>query len=301
MFRSVEAALERHAPWLVLLAPLSWAWGLWVTVKNFLYDIYFLKPVRLVKPVISVGNLVAGGVGKTPLVVLIAEELAPRRVAILSRGYRTADEPELLRRRLPHAMVYVDGDRVRAGRKAIAEGAEVLLLDDGFQHRRLARDLDLLVLSGDDPWGGGHFLPWGLLRDAPERVGQAHFVFVNPFDGAPPYRNGVGVRVEPVGWLGVEPPPGAEVGLFCGIARPERFRQMVEGMGYRVVEAVYLPDHGAIEWERLRGRHWVCTEKDWVKLPPHEMPIGALQIAMRVTGGEWARCKAALHLISRGG
>ena len=154
-----------------LLRPLAPIYGGVVALRGRLYDSGRLAQTALSVPVVSVGNLVVGGAGKTPVVALLAGWLRDRglRVAILSRGYgrrrkgrvvvqdferlrasveQGGDEPVLLARELPGVAVVVDADRVAAGRMAVAElGANVLLLDDGFQHRRLGRDLDLLVLD----------------------------------------------------------------------------------------------------------------------------------------------------------
>ena len=148
-------------------------------LKNSFYDRKWISISSLPATVVSVGNIVAGGTGKTPFVHLLAKTFRHRKVAILSRGYGSiADEALLLARRLPEVKVYVGKDRVASGIKAIKEGAELLILDDGFQYRRLARDFDLVLLDGDDLFGKGHYLPWGYLRDSPKRLREADAVFI---------------------------------------------------------------------------------------------------------------------------
>src|SRR5262249_30275344 len=129
-----------------LLAPAGWAWGGVARLKNSLYDWGVLRPARVPSLVISVGNIIAGGTGKTPFTLLLAQTLSHRQVAVLSRGYGAVpDEALLLRRRLPSAKIYIGKDRVELAKRAAQEGAEVILLDDGFQHRRLTRDFDVVL------------------------------------------------------------------------------------------------------------------------------------------------------------
>jgi tetraacyldisaccharide 4'-kinase len=175
-----------------LLTPLAWAYGLAVRARNRAYETGRLRVHRLPCRVIAIGNLALGGTGKTPMAIAVAQALqgAGRRVAILIRGYRgtaaaevavvsdgarvgmdarqAGDEAVLLAHRLPGVPVIRGADRVAAGQLAIARfGAEALVLDDGFQHRRIARDLDLLLLDARDPFAGGALLPAGCASRPP--------------------------------------------------------------------------------------------------------------------------------------
>ena len=140
----------------ILLLPLSWLYGLVVRCKTFLYCSRILEPKRLKAAVISVGNLTVGGTGKTPMVLWLAEKFLGegKRVAILSRGYQgsagTSDEIEVLKSRLEGRVRFgVGADRfVEGGKLEQAEPVDVFLLDDGFQHLKLARDLDIVMLDG---------------------------------------------------------------------------------------------------------------------------------------------------------
>ena len=200
-----QRLIERGA-W--FLAPLSWLWGLVSFCRNTLYDRGWLSISRVERPVVSVGNLVAGGTGKTPLVHLIASRFAHRRVAILSRGYGPIpDEPLLLRRRLSAVKVYIGKNRVELAKQAIEEGAQLLILDDGFQHRALHRDFDLVILSGADPFGKGHFLPRGFLRDSPRRLKDADAIFISGKGTLAPPPTALEAKAPPPTALEVKDPP----------------------------------------------------------------------------------------------
>ena len=160
--------------------PLSALFSLAIRLRHFLYDRGWLRSYAVRCPVVSVGNIEAGGTGKTPLVLLLAEAFRHRKVALLTRGYgEVPDEAPLLQKRAPFAKVYVGKDRLVSAQKAIAEGAELIILDDGLQHRRLKRDFELVAISETlDVWkkqGPFRYLPWGRLRDTPRRqIGRAH-------------------------------------------------------------------------------------------------------------------------------
>ena len=186
------------------LAPLGMLYGAVTRARLRLYRSGFLKTERVGAPVISVGNLTAGGTGKTPMVEWVARTLAGEglRACVLTRGYGRADEgrrvvasdgarvlaevwecgdePRLLAERLVGAAsVVCDRDRVAAARWARAElGAEVFVLDDGFQHLRIARDLDIVTVDATAPWGGGHMLPRGRLREPASGLARAGCVVI---------------------------------------------------------------------------------------------------------------------------
>src|SRR5262245_23761547 len=276
---------------------------------------------RLVAPVISVGNLVVGGAGKTPLVREIAGWLAEagRRVAILSRGYarpmpvpgttrvsregrmellrweHAGDEPWMLARALPRASVYVGADRVEAGEQALLDGADTLLLDDGFQHLGLARDLDIVCVRGDE--ARLRVMPAGPLREPVSALRDADVVVrIVPAAPAPAGAGGydaedtAGLRSrlrEGAAWIVARAAPGRllladggvataeslagqRVGILCAIARPHRLVEAVAALGARI-EAVHTRrDHhvfGEAELANLRSDLlWVTTAKDQVRL-----------------------------------
>ena len=190
------------------LAPLSVVYGALARARTRLYRSGFLKSERVGAPVVSVGNLTAGGTGKTPLVEWVARAVAAEglRPCVLSRGYgredvtrrvvvsdgarvlasvrEGGDEPVLLAESLAGvASVVCDRDRVAAARWALENlGAQVFVLDDGFQHMRIARDLDIVTLDATEPWGGGHLLPRGLLREPTAALARAGCVVITRSD-----------------------------------------------------------------------------------------------------------------------
>lgn len=281
---------------------------------------------------ISVGNLSVGGTGKTPLVARIAAWLVERgeRPAILSRGYRrrervdgvvvvstgadvvadvhrAGDEPLMLARAVPGAIVAVCEERYAAGVVAETElGATVHVLDDGFQHVQLARDLDILVTSPGEI-GGGRTLPFGRLREAASAAARAHFVVVvNADEDA--------ARTE--AWeLGISqfaaarrtiPPPSSDAPVFAvaGIARPETFFSMLTDAGYRVAGTMPFADHHRYDVKDVAkiaaaaeasGAHLVVTTaKDAVRLEPLALPFALQVIPMTLAIEGWDRLTASI-------
>lgn len=264
--RAVDRAGE------ALASGLAAGFGAAVRVRNLAYDRGLFARRAAGGPVVSVGNLAVGGQGKTPLVELLAgraEEVGVR-IAVVSRGYGRrcrspavvsvgrgpvvsadvgGDEPVMLAQSTS-AVVLVDGDRVRAARRAFAEfGVDLVILDDGFQHRRLGRDLDLAVL-GETP---GRLVPRGRFREAVSALRRAHAVVA--LDGAPldlhpvtirgRYR--IGHHTQPDGRdrRSVDDLRGRTVALLTGIARGERVQKGLTSMGARVVLHDRGSDH---EW-----------------------------------------------------
>jgi len=171
-----------------VLLQLSRLYGAGVSLRNRWYDRGHEQ--RLPVPVISVGNITAGGTGKTPVVIDLAARLVSRglRPAVVSRGYRAGsdgrnDEQAIIERRCPGVISIGDADRVRGGTVAVQrDRANVIILDDGFQHRRLHRDLDIVVIDATCPFGHDHLLPCGLLREPPESLSRADLVILSRSD-----------------------------------------------------------------------------------------------------------------------
>jgi tetraacyldisaccharide 4'-kinase len=277
------------------LVPFSWAWRVAVAARNAAFDFGVVRPGPTSIPTISVGNISVGGTGKTPITAWLAGEVIRRgrRPGIVLRGYG-ADEPEVHRALVPDAVVVTDPDRVRGVARARAEGAAVALLDDAFQHRRVRRDFDLVVVSADVPWGRWT-LPAGPLREPTSALRRADLVLVTAkaasaqevercmeqvrLAGA----RAVGaVRLAPSELRAVHAEArrrsladldGARVLCISGIGNPQAFRAGLRALGADVLGADF-PDHhafGAGDVVRLVARAGeadlvVCTLKDAVKL-----------------------------------
>ncbi|MBX7066282.1 MAG: tetraacyldisaccharide 4'-kinase [Parachlamydiales bacterium] len=258
-------------PW--FLAPISWIYAALVFIRNQLYDWKLLSITRVPCTVVSVGNIVAGGTGKTPFIIKLASSFPHRKVAILSRGYGTSDEPMMMAKRLPSVKVFVGKNRAKLAAE-VAKNFDLILLDDGFQHRKLFRDFDIVLTRPEK-----HYLPWGFLRDSPRRLRQADAVFSN-------------LKLKPLRILDLQGREissiaGWEVVLFCGIAKPDRFKKTVEEMGAKIVAQKIFADHAQIDLDKLpKGDAYICTEKDAVKIPPTNLPIVYLEMEMQVSQSE---------------
>jgi tetraacyldisaccharide 4'-kinase len=307
----------------------SLPYGLAVRLRNLAYDRGWKRSYRSGVPVVSVGNLTAGGTGKTPMVEFVARfyRQLDRRVAILSRGYGSDegrnDEALVLEENLPDVPHLQGPDRAALADVAVEElESEVLVLDDGFQHRRLARDLDLVLIDATDPWGGGHLLPRGLLREPPSGLRRADAVVLTRCDQAAPealadLRRRVARLApgKPVAEAVHRPETlvnssGAAEALarlqerpvagFCGIGNPEAFRRTLVDLGSRLVDFHTYPDHHAYGREdvdalRERARGLPCdallvtTQKDLVKLRVDQLagrPLWAVRVGLAFRSGQ---------------
>lgn len=311
----------------LLFLPLYVLYALVSAARNALYDTGLLTPTAVDVPVVSVGNVTTGGTGKTPLVIALAKlYLAEgRKVAIVSRGYGApaddeglADEVVLTRQQVPEAMLVVAPDKLLAARQAVEQGAEVILVDDGFQHRRLQRDLDVVVLDARAPLGNGQVLPYGPLREHPGALARADLVIATHHEGLSTERleqvriaiaGNAGGKSIPVVWgrhrpVGVravgaselqpeELLEGQEVHLFCGIASPEGFRETVESLGAVVTGVTAFGDHHAFDGADLASvraaagtSRLLCTEKDAVKIAriPGNEDVLCLAVELELLG-----------------
>jgi tetraacyldisaccharide 4'-kinase len=322
--KGMGAALMRFG--LQLGEPL-YAAGVWW--RNRGYD-RGRRPVhRAAAPVVCVGNLTVGGTGKTPLVEWLARWMRERgvRAAIVSRGYGAEegslnDEALELEQKLPDVPHVQNPDRVEAARTAVEElDSRLILLDDGFQHRRLARDLDIVLIDALEPFGYGHLLPRGLLREPLSALRRAHAVVLSRadlVDAAERRRiREVAARHAPsAAWAEVAHKPaalidcdgrrrelselrGRRVAAFCGIGNPAAFCRTLESCGCELAALREFPDHHAygeadidslLKW--LRELHdveaVVCTHKDLVKvglLHLGSCPLWALIVGIEFLSG----------------
>jgi tetraacyldisaccharide 4'-kinase len=297
----------------LLLAEGPYRAGAWL--HRWMYEAGLRARTRLEARVVSVGNLAVGGSAKTPVAAHLARALASRghRVALLSRGVGgrrvrelnvvsngervllgpedAGDEPCLLAAAAPGVPVLAGADRIALGRHAIvAFGSDVLVLDDGFQHHRLARDVDLVCLDARLGLGNGHVLPRGPLREPIGALSRAHaLVLTRASEGDPPLPGAerlppalprfrvalakLGLRplaggpIEPLARL-----RGARVGLVAAIARPDRLARELAELGAEVAARRIFRDHHLYRPDDVAGLDptllWVTTAKDAVKLPP---------------------------------
>ena len=330
---------ERQSLWVTLLRALAtlaaWLYDKVVALRNLLFDQGVLKIHRLNCPVISVGNLSMGGTGKTPMVVWLARLFSEEgcRVGIVSRGYGglesrrvtvvsdgeniladqaiSGDEPLMLARQLSGIPVLCSTKRVKAGKVAIEKfNCNVLVLDDGFQHRYLARDLDVVMLDSRDPYGSNRVFPRGTLREGAAALARAQVLVLSRFDGSEgaektreilsrqwPDKIIAAATYRPIRIFAAddqrERPPNSlresRLAAFAGIARPDAFFQSVHNLGARLVYTAALPDHYPLTSELLNSlvrqassfkpELWLTTEKDWVRLPkllPQDMELWVL-------------------------
>ncbi len=309
---------------LVFLIPLGVVYGELLRLRAALYRWKVMPSFRAAVPVISVGNLAVGGTGKTPMVdYLVKVFLAGgRRVAVVSRGYggrkgcevrvvssgqgpllgpdRCGDEPYLLARRNPEALVLVSPRRAAAVRRAVGEfGADVVLLDDGFQHLAVKRDLDIVLLDARRPFGNGHVLPAGLLREPKSALKRGDlFILTRCEGGRFPVLPVTGPVLRCRHLLGEEAHElqGEKVSLssladkrgaaFAGIAEPDSFFKELRARGLQLSAEIPFADHsvyGPAELERLRtavdgADYLITTEKDGVKLPASGLPLPCYQV-----------------------
>jgi tetraacyldisaccharide 4'-kinase len=302
-----------------------------MAVRNRRYDRGLTEIHNVGVPVISIGNLTLGGTGKTPMVKWLAQWLQNRgaRVAIVSRGYGAAngkcnDEALELAEALPNVPHVQDRDRVAAAKRAIRDfQPQVLLLDDGFQHRRLARNLDIVLLDALEPFGFEHVFPRGTLREPLAGLRRADVVCLSRADAiTQPQRDVIQKKVAQLApqatWCeathsacklansrGESQPleilAGRRVAAFCGIGNPAGFRYTLAAAGCQPVAWREFPDHHPFSLadksalsamaHDATADAMICTQKDLVKLRQYEIgnvPLWAVAIELQFLRGQLA-------------
>lgn len=308
-----------------------------VRIRNRRFDSGRSAVHRVEVPVISVGNLTLGGTGKTPMVEWIARWLLQRdeRVVLVSRGYGVRrsnptesaaqnDEAKELAEKLPGVAHIQNPDRVAAAQQAIAEHrATVIVLDDGFQHRRLGRDLDIVLVDALEPFGFGHVFPRGTLREPLAGLGRAGVVILTRADmldetQRQEIRSRIMQHCPSAIWAEVAHAPrelinhagerqpletlcGLRLAAFCGIGNPAGFRHTLSVCDFEADAFREFPDHYDFTTSDVRdlevwaGQHnadaVVCTHKDLVKVGVNDLagrPLWAVSIGMQVLSGETA-------------
>lgn len=307
-------------------------YGLAVRIILSGYSSGLLPRKKLNVPVVSVGNLTMGGVGKTPLVILIAKMLRQRnlKTVILTRGYRPsgnqhvsaeADEVQMLREVLPDVPVVVNADRYAGGIEAIEQfHPDVIILDDGFQHWQLSRDLEIVVVDAAHPFGNGHLLPLGILREPVSSLKRADVIVLTKIDQG----NGSELKNRLAQWASGIPVVESKhsprslthvysnqkieinhlhtaVVAFSGIGDPKSFKTMLIALGADVKEFISFMDHHAYAQDDMNKIRRICdelgvrtvitTRKDAVKLQPFAdvwrgYDLLVLNIEIDITQGE---------------
>lgn len=336
-----------------VLRPLGWLYGLGASVRRKLYGPVF-KVRRASGPVMSIGNLTVGGSGKTPMCLALARLLLDRghSPAVLSRGYgrrpeaglrpplvvsrgagpeippeTAGDEPWLMARELPELRVVVDSDRLRGAETAVNDlGADILILDDGFQHLRLAADCRILMIPAREPFGNGAILPAGPLREPVKNHRLADILVtagapvpspetLELAEGRPVFAaeyRASGWR--PAGGGALEPPDnlgGRPVFAFCGLGRPDSFLRSLRALGLNLRRFTPLRDHQVYDRPTLNGllrdftacgaEIMVTTVKDAVKIPAgFPWPVKALEMDLVLDAPE-AFLGEVLRIIGRRG
>lgn len=326
-----------------LLRVASWVYGLGIAWRRGLYSIGLLRRIRSPVPVISIGNITAGGTGKTPFTMHLGRMLKDRglRAAVVTRGYggtregrtvvvsdgetvragypEVGDEALLLARKLPGVVVLSSADRAKGCQVAIREfGAQVILLDDGFQHLRVARDLDIVLLDSKNPFGYGYLLPRGLLREPVRSIRRADLLVMTgvgdpgePMDAlsrlrdttrAPMlhavYTPTVFTDVKSGATVAEEDLRGQAFVAFSGIANPPAFDRTLESLRMVPKRHLIYPDHHPYSaadiatiaecMKEVGATVALTTEKDAVRIEklPAPFPILAVGVSLTLTGGQ---------------
>jgi tetraacyldisaccharide 4'-kinase len=322
----------------IVLPPLSLLYGAVTRTRLSLYRRGTFQTTKLDRPVISVGNITTGGTGKTPLVEYVAKSIASqgKKVCILTRGYgrkdphlqvivsdgygvlaspgEAGDEPYLLATKLAgQAAVISSADRIAAGQEAIKDfGSEVFVLDDGFQHLRLARDLNIVCIDATNPWGGGRLLPYGRLRESLDGMRRADCVVLTRCDqveslaalreevleltgGRPIFES----RMRPVRVTSLKNGPETiavpgRVGAFCAVGNPSSFFESLRRLGYELgLERAFADHHVYSQTEinelnqlakQTGATALITTAKDAVKLKgiAFSLPCYVLEIEIAI-------------------
>ena len=336
-----------------LLWPLSLAYAAVAHFRALAYSKKIFPQRCLDGVVISVGNLTVGGTGKTPMVLWIAERLLAegKSIAILTRGYRgktveatvgkskssggsqarsTSDEVRVLESRLGESVLFgVGADRYKNGAALAARGAKWFILDDGFQHLQLARDVNIVLIDASRPFGGGHLLPAGRLREPRSALKRADLIVITRSSHAPAIESvvrhysdasifyahtkldSVHSRLHPQPALAE--PRGRALFAFCGIGNPGAFIADLREWGFRIVGYKFFRDHhhyspadiAEIEKEARRdgASALICTEKDSFNLPEtsSSLDIWVCAISLRLDqednfwGGIMTKAQSRAH------
>lgn len=320
----------------VLLRTLSCLYGLAVFIRNAARDSSIVKSRRVPVPIISIGNITTGGTGKTPVTGYVVEMLQTHgyRPGIISRGYRADssgmnDEYRVLKLLCPDVPHEQDRDRTAAAHRVIEKASvDCIVMDDGFQHRRLYRDIDVVLLDALNPFGYGFLLPRGLLREPVSSLGRAHIILITRADSVSGARlqeieqqilrrtSGLQDRIFKVAFratmlsdirgnkFDIRDAAGKRAFLMCGVGNPAAFAETCRAVGITVVDSQYFPDHHHYSDQDLstvRARFvksgsdlLLTTQKDLVKLPLSAVEFLAVELTVDFIPGDRADSFASL-------
>jgi len=322
----------------LLLPILSFFYGIVIRSRNILYNIGLLRTHRVNKPVISIGNITVGGTGKTPLVIWLCRWLSGQmKTVVLTRGYKAAtsqgetnqtydDEPQILAKSCPGIKVVVNPDRVEGASEAIRKfGAEVLIMDDGFQRRRLTRDIDIVTIDATKPFGYSRLLPAGLLREPVGGLRRADAVIITRCDQvneiqlkmiekqienitkdailATTTHKVVIARLADGEGIIPEELKNKRIFAFCGIGNPHSFIATIQNLGCKVTGSKTFNDHHRYREEDIKeilfqsnkayANLILTTQKDWTKIEYNNIlnsgiskSMGYLEIKLEFISGE---------------
>lgn len=306
-----------------------------VTIRNYLYNIKIFKSTKLPCKIISIGNITVGGTGKTPVVIAIAKFLQQQNkgVAILSRGYgrkttgtqlvsdgktnpvnweTVGDEPTLMAKHLSDIPIVVDENRIRGGKYLINNfHPEIIILDDGFQHRKIYRDVDIVLVNSNMSKFTNRIFSFENFREPWKSLKRAHLIFLTKSDFVVPSKN-LQTKLKTIGLpvfktntisssylldsknnkLEVEYFSGKTTLLFSGIGDPESFIKTVQNLNVRILDSINFRDHknySKSDIERIRNKYIktvadviLTTEKDFLKIGKTDLPIYTIPITMDI-------------------
>ena len=325
------------------LCPLSFLYGLVMRMRGKLYRVGLKSSYRASVPVISVGNIVVGGTGKTPMVDFLVRYLSGLgvRCAVVSRGYggsyrqdvsrvvdadgtirmtaaESGDEPSLLASRNPGVPVYVARKRKLGVQAAERDGAQLVVLDDGFQHLAVHRDLDIVLMDAKRPFGNGQMLPAGILREPLSSLQRADLVVMTRsgpevrsllYYNGPVFRSSHQLDRTMRTLAGSVVPEtdyrGRRCLAFAGIARPKEFFQSLRSFGFSNIEEIALSDHQEYNQDILNRLSGACdnhdllitTEKDAVKLSTEDFPKPCYKVGVEMIFEDFASLATLLDAV----
>jgi tetraacyldisaccharide 4'-kinase len=319
----------------IILFPLFTIYLLIVVIRNYLYDIKLFKSTKLTCKVISIGNITVGGTGKTPIVIAIARFLQQQNktVAVLSRGYgrkstgtqlvtnskmkltswkNVGDEPTLMAKHLQGIPIVVDENRIRGGKYLIDKfHPEIIILDDGFQHRKIYRDVEIVLVNSNMSKYKNRIFSFGNFREPWKSLKRAHIIFLTKSDFVAPSSK-ILERLKTIGLpifnANINPSPyllgnknnkididyfgGKTALLFSGIGDPESFEKTVQNLNLRILNTINFMDHknySKSDIKKIKTKYInsgadviITTEKDFLKLGETDLPIYTIPITMNI-------------------